>query len=215
MRILEWFRREKPRKRHRKAKQRPAPEKPSAEYPVQPAPEPQERSLELAGDLILKQRMREGRVIREVYVQPMKLEMPNMITLGGKLDTILTKLDHKPDREWFEHQYVDTLRDVLRLTQEINTSPQIAKPTGDKSRYVQKMELEAQQKLEQVAKIVTPTLILRTLEAGSLTVTDLASKVEVSRVSVWKHLKRLEQEGKVQFKQRGKFKYVSLCQTSS
>jgi len=151
------------------------------------------------GKLILKHQITTQDGTERLYIQPLKLEIPNMVTIGGKLDTILEELSKKPDREWFQADYIETLKNVLKLAND--AAPEAKTPETEKVARV----------IGMIQNEVSAALILETLKVkGPLSVTDLSKQTGVSRVTIWRDLKKLSKEGKVRVKREGKFKVVSL-----
>lgn len=189
----------------RRKKKKPQKEKASRKRKVK---SPSETSGELEtgqvmqpGSLLLKQEVVTDKGTERHYVQPVKLEIPNMVTIGGKLDTILDELEKRPDKEWFQTDYVETLKNVLTLTSEVDMSDQ---PQGPD---VQKMA----QTIDLIQKEVSTALIMETLKVrGPLNITELSKHTGVSRVTIWRDLKKLSKQGKISLKRQGKFKVASL-----
>ncbi len=202
-----WFRRKK-RKRNRKPKK-------SISKNSEITKTSRGKFME-AGDLLLKQKIKTSSGVEEMYVQPVKLEVPNMVTIGGKLDTIIEKLDKKPDKEWFENEYLETLKRVLLITEKIrqNQDSQFLE-TGniDKTENIDHMKVEkkAEQGIEKIEKEVASTLIINVLRnSDKKTISEISKEIGSSRVTVWRNIKRLKKEGKIKIIQDGRFKYVSL-----
>jgi len=152
------------------------------------------------GGLILKQQTTTQEGTDRIFIQPVKLEIPNMVTIGGKLDMILDELEKKPDREWFQADYIETLKSVLKLTSE-------AAATSEPAPGAEKMA----QAIGMIQDEVSVALILETLKVkGPLSMTDLSKHTGVSRVTVWRDLKKLSKEGKVRLKREGRFKVACL-----
>jgi biotin operon repressor len=153
------------------------------------------------GSLLLRQELVTDKGTEKLYVQPVKLEIPNMVTIGGKLDLILDELEKKPDKEWFQTDYIETLKNVLTLTSEVNASGQGSGPDA------QKMA----QTIDLIQKEVSSALILETLKVkGPLNITELSKETGVSRVTIWRDLKKLSKQGRIRIKRQGKFKVASL-----
>ncbi len=153
------------------------------------------------GKLLLRQQVVTEAGTQKFYVQPVKLEIPNMVTIGGKLDLILDELEKKPDREWFQTDYIETLKSVLALTSDAGTAETRAGP--DAQRMAQTLSL--------INREVSSALIIETLRVkGPLNITELSKHTGVSRVTVWREIKKLSEEGKIKIKREGRFKVAAL-----
>jgi uncharacterized membrane protein len=166
------------------------------------------------GDLILKQKIKTPEGVEEVYVQPVKLEVPNMVTIGGKLDTIIEKLDKKPDKEWFETEYIETLKSILKVTETIKYSQSKEKNQKfkeQKTEHENKIIHETKKQIEKIEKEAASILIVNVLKkTKKKTISEISKEIGASRVTIWRNIKRLEKQGKIKVIRDGKCRYVSL-----
>jgi hypothetical protein len=138
----------------------------------------------LSGKSILKQKIETAGGTKEVYFQPVKLEVPNMVTIGSKLDTIISKLDAKPDKEWFESEYIKSLKNIMELAE--NRDEKETETIGKT-----KVEKTETKRLKLIKNLAASKIIIHALEKNkTVTISDLSEHTELSRVTLWKYLKK-------------------------
>jgi len=197
-----WLKRDKKQEIERTdVKPRPSRKKRAVKPIIQ---EESEHSGEMIqpGKLMLKQQLITDSGTERTFVQPIKVEIPNMVTIGGKLDMILEELERKPNKEWFQDDYIETLKNVLNLTNEAGFSD--PSPTEPETKKLAET-------IGMIQKEVSSALIIETLKVhGPLSINNLSKETGVSRVTIWRDLKKLSKDGKIKLKREGKFKVASI-----